>query len=96
MENVSENLDPALEPILLMQLTKQGSGFTLKVGDKILPYNPTFRFFMTTTLPNPHYTPETSVKVTILNFAITQAGLEEQMLNLLITLEMPELQDKKN
>jgi dynein heavy chain len=51
---------------------------------------------MTTTLPNPHYTPETSVKVTILNFAITQAGLEEQMLNLLISLEMPELQDKKN
>jgi dynein heavy chain len=28
-------------------------------------------------LPNPHYSPETSVKVTILNFAITPFGLEE-------------------
>lgn len=77
LENVGEALDPALEPILLMQLVKAGSGFVLKVGDKPVPYNPTFRFFMTSTLPNPHYPPETSVKVTILNFAITQAGLEE-------------------
>jgi len=32
---------------------------------------------MTTTIPNPHYSPETSVKVAILNFAITPFGLEE-------------------
>lgn len=51
---------------------------------------------MTTTLPNPHYSPETSVKVTLLNFAITPSGLEEQMLNQLVQLEMPELQEKKN
>jgi len=35
---------------------------------------------MTTTMPNPHYSPETSVKVTIINFSITPKGLEEQML----------------
>jgi len=46
-----------------------------------VPYNANFKFFITTTLPNPHYSPETSVKVTILNFAITPAGLEEQMLS---------------
>lgn len=51
---------------------------------------------MTTTLPNPHYSPETSVKVTILNFSITPAGLEDQMLNLLVLQELPELQEKKN
>lgn len=47
-------------------------------------------------MPNPHYSPETSVKVTILNFSITPVGLEEQMLNLMVLLEMPELQEKKN
>jgi len=71
LENVGETFDPALEPILLMQLIKAGSGYTLKIGEKTVNYNPTFKFFMTTTLPNPHYTPEMSVKVTILNFAIT-------------------------
>lgn len=71
LENIGEELDPALEPILLQQKTKQGSGFVIKIGEKNISYNDDFRFFMTTTLPNPHYSPETSVKVTILNFAIT-------------------------
>jgi dynein heavy chain, axonemal len=96
LENIGEELDPALEPILLQQKVKSGSGFTIKMGEKTIAYNESFKFFMTTTLPNPHYTPETSVKVTILNFAITPQGLEEQMLNLLVQLEMPELQEKKN
>lgn len=74
IENVGEDMDPALEPILLKQVDKSGS---LKLGDKSIPYNNSFRFFMTTTIPNPHYSPETSVKVTILNFAITPFGLEE-------------------
>lgn len=66
------------------------------MGEKVITYNETFKFFLTTTLPNPHYSPETSVKVTILNFAITPLGLEEQMLNQLVQLELPELQEKKN
>ena len=67
-------MDPALEPILLKQVDKTGS---LRLGEKTIPYNQSFTFFMTTTIPNPHYSPETSVKVTILNFAITPFGLEE-------------------
>jgi dynein heavy chain len=59
LENVGEDLDPALEPVLLQQKTKQGSGFVIKLGEKSIPYNETFKFFLTTTLPNPHYSPET-------------------------------------
>jgi len=96
LENINEVLEPTLEPILLQQLTKQGSNYMIKLGERAITYNFSFKFFMTTTLPNPHYSPETSVKVTLLNFAITPVGLEEQMLNLLVLLEMPELQEKKN
>lgn len=88
IENVGEELDPALEPILLKQVDKSGS---LRLGDKSIPWNNDFKFFMTTTIPNPHYTPETQVKVSILNFAITPFGLEEQMLNQFISQEMPDL-----
>jgi len=59
LENINETLDPALEPILLQQKIKQGSGFVIKLGDKTVSYNETFKFFLTTTLPNPHYSPET-------------------------------------
>ena len=95
LENVGEELDSALELILLQQKIKTGSGYTIKIEDKTITYNDDFRFYMTTTLPNPHYSPETSVKVTILNFAITPKGLEGQILNQLIQLEIPELQEKK-
>jgi dynein heavy chain len=96
LENIGTELDPSLEPILLQQKIKQGKGYVIKIGEKTLTYSDDFKFFMTTTLPNPHYPPETSVKVTILNFSITPIGLEEQMLNLLVLEELPELQEKKN
>ena len=35
---------------------------------------------MTTRLANPHYAPEVSVKVSLLNFFVTPEGLEDQLL----------------
>merc|ERR1719171_2961660 len=96
LENIGTTLDPALEPILLQQKVKDGSGFSIKLGDKTINYSDTFRFFMTTSLPNPHYSPETSVKVTLLNFAITPSGLEDQMLGLAVAKERPDLEEQKS
>ncbi len=54
------------------------------MGEKILDYNKNFRFYITTKLFNPHYTPEMSVKVklinvqvNLLNFMVTVDGLED-------------------
>jgi dynein heavy chain len=68
----------------------------MKIGDSIIPYNKDFKLFLSTTIPNPHYPPETFVKVTIINFGITLNGLEEQMMTLLINNEMPDLEQRKN
>lgn len=89
VENVGKELDPSLEPILLQQVVKSGSSLSIQIGDKTLAYNESFRFFMTTTNPNPHYSPETFVKVCIINFAITLSGLEDQMLAKIVELENP-------
>ncbi len=40
---------------------------------------------MTTKLRNPHYPPEVSVKVSLLNFFVTTEGLEEQLLGTVVT-----------
>lgn len=96
LENIGINLDPALEPVLGQQKIKDGSGYVIKLGDKSVTYTETFKFFMTTTLPNPHYSPETSVKVTLLNFAITPSGLEDQMLGIVVAKERPDLEEEKN
>ncbi|GLE01654.1 hypothetical protein PINS_up010488 [Pythium insidiosum] len=96
LENVLESLDATLEPVLLQSKFKQGGQLMMKIGDSTVPYNASFRFFMTTKLPNPHYPPETSVKVTLLNFTITPKGLEDQALGVVVQEEMPELAEKKN
>lgn len=96
LENIGEALDATLEPVLLQSKFKQGGQIMMKLGDSTVPYNSSFRFFMTTKLPNPHYPPETSVKVTLLNFTITPKGLEDQALGVVVQEEMPELAEKKN
>lgn len=44
----------------------------MRIGDKEVEYNPNFRFYITTKLSNPHYSPETSAKTTIVNFAVKE------------------------
>mmetsp|Transcript_28799 Transcript_28799/g.26021 ORF Transcript_28799/g.26021 Transcript_28799/m.26021 type:complete len:241 (+) Transcript_28799:200-922(+) len=80
----------------MRQIFKAGGSWNITIGDKIIPYHENFKLFMTTTNPNPHYAPETFVKVTIINFAITPSGLEEQMLAVIVELENPTLEKKKS
>ena len=58
LENVLEELDPALEPVLKKAIFKAGGSYQIKLGDNILEYNPKFKFYITTKLRNPHYFPE--------------------------------------
>ena len=113
----------------------------MKIGDNTIPYHPDFKFYLTIKLPNPHYAPETSVKVraalprtppspclapaaasvcfpfsdfltsadavlsrvvaclnqvTLLNFTITQEGLEDQLLGITVAKERADLQELKD
>eukprot|EP00658_Telonema_sp_P-2_P070956 TRINITY_DN60305_c0_g1_i1.p1 TRINITY_DN60305_c0_g1~~TRINITY_DN60305_c0_g1_i1.p1 ORF type:complete len:544 (+),score=182.83 TRINITY_DN60305_c0_g1_i1:121-1752(+) len=95
LENVTENIDPSLEPVLLKQIFKQGGTDMIKLGDSVIAYDPSFKFYMTTNLRNPHYTPEVSVKVSLLNFMITANGLEEQLLGVVVGKERPDCEEKK-
>eukprot|EP01135_Chromosphaera_perkinsii_P002036 Nk52_evm83s215 gene=Nk52_evmTU83s215 len=96
LENVGEDLDPSLDPLLLKQVFKQGGINVIKLGENVIEYSKTFNFFITTTLRNPHYLPEQSTKVTLLNFGITQAGLQDQLLGITVAKERPDLEQEKN
>ena len=96
IENVGVELDPAIEPLLQKQITKRGASKYIKIGDSVVEYNDDFQFFMSTKLRNPHYLPEVSTKVTLLNFMITYEGLSDQLLGILVAKEEPELEEKKS
>eukprot|EP00741_Cyanophora_paradoxa_P002452 tig00000076_g2377.t1 len=96
LEDIGEELESALEPVLLKQVFKQGGSDVIRLGENVIPYHPDFRFYMTTKLPNPHYKPEVAVKVTLLNFTATPEGLEEQLLGIVVEKERPDLEEQKN
>ncbi|KAL6751111.1 dynein heavy chain 5 [Haematococcus lacustris] len=95
LENVGEELDPSLEPLLLKQLFKQGGLNYIRLGDTTVEFSDSFRFYITTALRNPHYLPETSVKVTLLNFMITTDGLADQLLGVVVAQERPDLEAQR-
>lgn len=86
-EDAIESFDPMLDPLLSKQIEKKSSETLMKFGDKMIQYNTDFQFFITTKMPAPHYSPEVCVKVTILNFMVTEEGLQDQMLNEIIRIE---------
>ncbi|KAG1961895.1 dynein heavy chain 12, axonemal [Pimephales promelas] len=96
LENVGEELDPSLEPLLLKQVFKQGGVDCIRLGESVIEYSADFRFYITTKLRNPHYLPELATKVCLLNFMITPEGLEDQLLGIVVAKERPELEEERN
>uniref|UniRef100_A0A8C3K8B9 Dynein axonemal heavy chain 1 n=1 Tax=Calidris pygmaea TaxID=425635 RepID=A0A8C3K8B9_9CHAR len=96
LENVGEELDPALEPVLLKQTYKQQGSTVLKMGDAVIPYHESFKMYITTNMPNPHYTPEVSTKLTLINFTLSPSGLEDQLLGQVVAAERPDLEEARN
>lgn len=95
IENIGETLDAPLDPILMKNIYKIAGTWYINLGEKSLEYNLKFRFYMTTKLRNPHYLPEVYNKVTLINFALTIEGLEDQLLGIVVAKERPDLQEKR-
>lgn len=96
MCDVGEVMDPVLDNILMKSLIQIGKNSYVKVGDKELEYDKDFKLYITTRMPNPHYTPEVSTKVTVVNFTVKESGLEEQCLGIVVKAEQQQLENTKN
>lgn len=89
---MGETLDPTLDNVLNKSLIQHGRRWAVKFGANEIDYNQKFKLFITTRLPNPHYTPETSTKVNVVNFIVVEKGLEEQCLGIVVRAEQPQLE----
>ena len=94
IENIENEVDPMLDPLLEKQWVKKGRNKLIKLGDQDLDYDERFRLYMTSRLANPHFSPELAAKTTIIDFTVTQNGLEQQLLGRLISKEQKQLEEQ--
>ncbi|KAL0038617.1 hypothetical protein WJX79_000048 [Trebouxia sp. C0005] len=94
MENLPEDIDAVLDPVIGKQTIKRGRNLILKIGDNEVEYDQNFRLYLQTKLANPHYKPEIAAQTTLVNFCVTEVGLEEQLLAQVVDHERPDLQEQ--
>ena len=94
IQNLGNNIMSILDPLLARQFYKQGGSMMIKLGDNNIEYNSDFRLYMSTKLNNPEYSPELFTKVNIINFMLTQVALEDQLLELAISKDEPDWDEK--
>ena len=95
IENMGESIDAVLMPTVTRSTYKKGRALFVKMGDKDVEYNPNFKLFLHTKMSNPHYPPEIQAETTLINFTVTQDGLEDQLLALVVNKERPDLEETK-
>ena len=93
IENLGEEIEPVLDPLMGRLLIKKGKA--IKIGDKEVEYSPNFRLFLHTKIANPHYKPELQAQTTLINFTVTRQGLEDQLLAEVVKADRPDLEDQK-
>merc|ERR1712187_808117 len=96
IENMGEAIDAVLMPVVSRNTIKRGNKKLVKLGDKEIVLHPHFQLYMQTKLSNPHYQPEIQAETTLINFTVTEDGLEDQLLFLVVRLERTDLAKKKS
>eukprot|EP00611_Tribonema_gayanum_P021674 TRINITY_DN4214_c0_g1_i1.p1 TRINITY_DN4214_c0_g1~~TRINITY_DN4214_c0_g1_i1.p1 ORF type:complete len:1693 (-),score=702.71 TRINITY_DN4214_c0_g1_i1:70-5124(-) len=92
IENIGEDIDATLEPVLARAIYKKGRALYLKLAGEEVEYDPGFQLYLQTKLSNPHYKPEIAAQCTLINFIATERGLEDQLLARVVGVERPELE----
>ena len=96
LEGITGEIDPQFDPVLEKQYTKSGKNFKITLGDEQVIINSDFKMFITCKLAAPKFTPELSAKTTIIDFTVTQIGLEQQLLSVVLSKEQAVLEEMLN
>lgn len=100
IEDIHEKLEIVLEPILRYNVFFDDEELgTLNLNEDeatAVTVSENFRLYLTCNLQYPHFLPDVSNKVNIINFFMDQPGLEEKLLNVVVAKERPDLREERD
>jgi dynein heavy chain, axonemal len=95
IENMGETIEATLMPVVARQTFTRGKKKLIKLGDDEIELHPNFKLYLHTKLSNPHYPPEIQAETTLVNFTVTETGLEDQLLALVVRKERADLAEER-
>ena len=90
-----EKIDPIMNSLLNKEIHKQSGRNLIRIGDQEIDFSLTFNMFMVTRDSSCHFTPDLCSRVTFLNFTITPSSLQNQILDIILKNERPEVNKAK-
>lgn len=94
VENIPEKLDIHIESLVKQEILKFQDTRMIKFCRKQLKLDPGFGLFLMTSLPKPHLDVNLTNYSTLINFFITQEGLSQSILSLVVANERRDIQDE--
>lgn len=96
IENLENSIDAVIAPVYARMFSGgKGKSKKVKMGEDEFDVHNDFKLIMHTKLSNPHYPPEIQAECTLINFTVTEKGLEDQLLSLVVKKERPDLAAEK-
>lgn len=90
-----EAVDPILNPVLNRELQKTGGRTLIRIGNEDIDFSPKFMIILTTRNPQARFAPDLCSRVTTVNFTVTTASLEAQVLSAVLRAERPDIDNRR-
>ncbi|MED6232426.1 Dynein heavy chain 10, axonemal, partial [Ataeniobius toweri] len=94
-QDVDEYIDPVIDNLLEKNVKGAEGRQVVMLGDKEVHYDPNFQLYLNTKVANPKYTPSVFGNATVINYAVTLKGLEDQLLSVIMGFEKRDLEKQR-
>ena len=92
---VEENLPSMLDALLAKQVQRKGETLIVKLGEREVQYSENFTLYAASPLANPHFAPGLYAQLAVVDFSVSLAAVEQQLLAHLLHQEHAPLADAR-